>query len=120
MRKYSTGYIIINVISFIGFLTVVVSLFGGIIFVANAPNGMSYLGWLFTIGGSIQGMMLIGMGSIGLAILDGSIAQQHSLNKLDALVAYIRSFDGSQGQTSNTSIEPTNIDYSKIKPMTPL
>jgi hypothetical protein len=40
--------------------SIVVSLFGGIIFVANASNGMSYLGWLFAIGASIQGMMLIG------------------------------------------------------------
>jgi hypothetical protein len=76
MNKYSSGYAAISVISFFGWIVIAVSIIGGIAVLSNAPPGLGYMGWIIAVAGAVQGLLLLGMGAIGLAILDGSIAQQ--------------------------------------------
>lgn len=97
MNKYPSGYALVSLISVFGWIVIVVSIIGGLVMLASAPVGMRYIGWTIAIAGSVQGLLLSGMGAIGLAILDGSIAQQEiSANKVstphhedDGLMRYL-------------------------------
>jgi hypothetical protein len=80
MNKYASGYTLIQILSVIGWLIIVVSIFGGIFIASNAVRGMGWVGISVAIGGSFQGLLLLGIGAIGTAILDGSIALQNLLS----------------------------------------
>lgn len=82
MKKYSSGYALIWLISLLGSVLIVISVLGGLYIGLKAPPGMEYLGLLVVIGGSVQGLLLIGVGAIGTAILDGSIAQQEANDRI--------------------------------------
>ena len=83
MNKYPSGYALVSLISVFGWIIIVASIIGGLFMLSSAPAGMRYIGWIVAIAGSVQGLLLSGMGAIGLAILDGSIAQQGILSVLN-------------------------------------
>ena len=76
MNKYASGYTAMGLISVVGWLVIAVSLIGGIIIFSNSNRGDAYIGFIVAIAGAVQGLMLLGVGAIGSAILDGSAAQQ--------------------------------------------
>lgn len=82
MRKYASGYFVIGVLAILGAVTIVVSVIGGLAIAGNSPSDIRYIGWSIAIGGSIQGLLLIGLSTIGTAILDGSIAQQEANDRI--------------------------------------
>jgi hypothetical protein len=82
MNKYSSGYTSIALISVFGWIVIAVSVVGGVIVLANAPPDIGYVGWIIVVAGGVQGLILLGMGAIGLSILEGSVAQQDSLKVL--------------------------------------
>lgn len=77
--KYNWGHLLTNIYAFFGFIVIFFSVVLGIIFFASAPRGMGYLSIFIVVAGSFQGALLLGIGSIGKAVLDGSEAQQNSL-----------------------------------------
>jgi hypothetical protein len=76
MNKYASGYTAMGLISVVGWLVIAVSLIGGVIIFSNASRGEAYIGFIVAIAGAVQGLLLLGVGAIGSAILDGSAAQQ--------------------------------------------
>jgi hypothetical protein len=86
MRKYASGYFVIGVLAILGAVTIVISVIGGLAIAGNSPSDIRYIGWSIAIGGSIQGLLLIGLSTIGTAILDGSIAQQEANDKIGKLI----------------------------------
>jgi hypothetical protein len=80
MGKYASGYVLTAAMSVLGAIVIVVSIIGGLVVMSNAPRGEEGLGWVLIIAGSVQGFLLIGIGAIGTAILDGSVAQQDLLS----------------------------------------
>lgn len=67
---------------------------------------MGWVGISVAIAGSFQGLLLLGMGAIGTAILDGSLAQQKIAGSYDSL--------SSTTSQSNQSVA-TSPDYVRIK-----
>ena len=76
MNKYASGYTAMGLISVVGWIVIAISLIGGIIIFSNANRGDAYIGFIVAIAGAVQGLLLLGVGAIGSAILDGSAAQQ--------------------------------------------
>jgi hypothetical protein len=81
MNKYASGYTAMGLISVVGWLVIAVSLIGGIAMAGTMPRGMGYIGFIVAIAGAVQGLLLLGVGALGLAILDGSIAQQEIITR---------------------------------------
>lgn len=79
MNKYASGYTLIQILSAIGWLIILISVVGGIFIASNAERGMGWVGISVGVAGSFQGLLLLGMGAIGTAILDGSLASQHNV-----------------------------------------
>lgn len=123
MRKYSSGYFVIGVLAILGIFTIVVSVLGGLAIAGNSPNDIQYIGWCIAIGGSIQGLVLIGLSTIGTAILDGSIAQQ-------LMVQYLMNIDSktsSESIKTDSNLNNTNSaktrspkNWMDIEPLRPL
>lgn len=86
MNKYASGYTLIAAVSVLGWLVIAFSIIAGIVAGSNAPPGSGGIGWIVAIVGSMQGLMLLGFGAIGGAVLDGSSAQQLSIEKLDQII----------------------------------
>lgn len=76
MNKYASGYALANIFAVLGVVLIVASLISGTI-IADESGA---LGFVVIIFGAFQGIIVIGMGSIGRAILDGSVAQQQLLD----------------------------------------
>lgn len=79
MNKYASGYTLIQILSVIGWLIIIVSIIGGVLIASNADRGMGWVGISVAVAGSFQGLLLLGMGAIGTAILDGSVASQRNI-----------------------------------------
>lgn len=114
MNRYASGYTLISLISVIGWLAIVLSVVGGIIIGVNAPRGAGYIGFTLAIAGSFQGLLLLGVGAIGQAVLDGSIAQQSAAASLEALS---RVNGVSAPQEYRPQFNTPEVDFSKIQPM---
>jgi hypothetical protein len=76
MNKYASGYTAISIITVFGWITICASVIIGLIILLNARNDAGYIGLILGAAGAVQGLLLLGMGSIGLALLDGSASQQ--------------------------------------------
>ena len=76
MNKYQSGYTAMGILAFVGWIVIAISLVGGLLVASNGPPGMGYIGFISAVVGSVQGLLLLGVGSIGAALLDGSVAQQ--------------------------------------------
>ena len=89
MNKYASGYTLIQILSVIGWFVIAISVIGGIFILSNAERGMGWVGISVAVAGSFQGLLLLGIGAIGTAILDGSVAQQEvaaNISKKDSVV----------------------------------
>lgn len=82
MNKYQSGYAAISLITAIGWVTVALSVAGGIAIAMGADRN-GEIGLLIGAAGAIQGFILVGIGSVGQAILDGSLALQEMSGKRD-------------------------------------
>ena len=78
-KRYNFEHAATQLITAVGFMTIAAALFLAFFIGNNAPVGMGYLGAVVFISGCIQGLLLIGVGSVGTAILDGSATQQDML-----------------------------------------
>jgi hypothetical protein len=76
MNKYASGYALLKFMSTLGSIVIGISIFGGFIFFFSSENVMGWASFVVAIAGGIQGLILMGVASIGEAILDGSLAQQ--------------------------------------------
>ena len=120
MRKYSSGFTLITILQVCGFAVVGLSLVVGVIFYANAPRGEAYLALIFAIAGSVQGLIILGIGSIGEAILDGSVSQQRTEHEIGRLLEEVRankSFEDSisNAVNSNPNFEKRGGSISRVK-----
>lgn len=79
MNKYASGYTLIQILSVIGWFVIVISVIGGIFISLNAERGMVWVGISVAVAGSFQGLLLLGIGAVGTAILDGSVASQRNI-----------------------------------------
>ena len=78
--KYSFGYIAMGVLSLFGAVTVAASIFLAIKLASEGNLGSGVVAAAVFFVGSAQGLIVIGLGSIGGALLDGSVAQQELLS----------------------------------------
>lgn len=76
MNKYASGYTLVNIFAVLGVLLIIVSLVIGVL----VADEIGTLGYVIIIFGAFQGLIIVGMGSIGRAVLDGSVAQQKILD----------------------------------------
>ena len=88
MNKYDSGYVLTQALSVVGWLVIVLSVVCGAVVGFNVSNDMGWIGFVIAIVGGFQGLLLIGAGTIGAAILDGSVAQQEILSKQASLNAH--------------------------------
>lgn len=77
--KYSFGYFAMGVLSLFGALAIAASIFLAIKLAAGENSGSGMVAAAVFFVGSAQGLIVIGLGSIGGALLDGSVAQQELL-----------------------------------------
>ena len=117
MSKYTSGYTAMGLISVVGWLVIAVSLIGGIIIFSNANRGEAYIGFVVAIAGAVQGLLLLGVGAIGSAILDGSTAQQEVANHFRNVKLNSPSVNVNQSTPINRSAP---VDWMTIKPLPPL
>lgn len=113
MNRYASGYTLISLISVIGWLAIALSLIGGIIIGANAPRGLGYIGFTIAITGSFQGLLLLGVGAIGAAILDGAIVARRSFELQENFFSTFKSCrsepkSGFDGARDSNSVEKTS------------
>jgi hypothetical protein len=76
MNKYASGYALLKLMSTLGAIVIGLSIVGGFIVFFSSNKGMGWVSFLVATAGGIQGLILMGVASIGEAILDGSLAQQ--------------------------------------------
>lgn len=104
MNKYSSGYTAISIISFLGWIVIIVSIIGGAVIGLGADRGMGFVGLVVAGAGVVQGLLLLGVGTLGLSILDGSIAQQSILKILEG--------EGSENNFKASGAIPSAKNYS--------
>ena len=78
--KYTFGYFAMGVLSLFGAVTVAASIFLAIKLASEGNLGSGVVAAAVFFVGSAQGLIVIGLGSIGGALLDGSVAQQELLS----------------------------------------
>jgi hypothetical protein len=117
MNKYASGYTAIGLISVVGWLVIAVSLIGGIVIFSNANRGEAYIGFAVAIAGAVQGLLLLGVGAIGSAILDGSTAQQEVADHFGNVKLNSPGVNVNQSAPINRSAP---VDWMTIKPLPPL
>lgn len=114
MNRYASGYKMISLISVIGFFAIAISVVGGIIIGSNAPRGLGYVGFVIVIAGSFQGLLLLVVGVIGQAILDGSNAQQDALSAIKELAKSLRYKSDSKPESTEYPMRPPSPGFAKI------
>lgn len=97
MNRYASGYALIQVLSVVGWLVIALSMIGAIIVASNAPRDMGWVGFVVFIAGGFQGLMLIGVGAIGSAVLDGATSQARSVELQEKFFNAYKSFCGDSG-----------------------
>jgi hypothetical protein len=92
VNKYSSGYTLCSLVSIFGVIVIVIStlcafFFFFVYFSTDLPGGATVLGMgvVFLLFGFFQGITSLGIGAIGRALLDGSIAQQEVAQSIAAL-----------------------------------
>ena len=75
MNKYASGYALVNIFAMLGAILIIISFVLGAL-IAGEGGGLGYVIMIF---GAFQGLIIVGMGSLGRAVLDGSVAQQELL-----------------------------------------
>lgn len=79
MKRYASGYALLNICSSIGSLIIFFSVIGAI--AAYNISEETWMAVLVFAVGAFQGLILMGLSAIGVAILDGSTAQQALLEQ---------------------------------------
>jgi hypothetical protein len=121
MKRYSSGYVLISLNSLIGWITIIFSIIGGIIIVVNAERGLEFIGFIVMVAGPIQGLILLGFGAVGKAILDGSLAQQDSLSSIKEIAFKLNQNEDFNKNITTQRTAPYNPpDFSKVTPMRPV
>ena len=85
MNTYSSGYTLTGLVKVFGWIFIAASAIIGISVFASAPRDFEYIGFFVFLAGAFQGIILLGIGAIGEAILDGARFQGESLEILKAL-----------------------------------
>lgn len=134
MNRYASGYTLCSLLSIFGFAAIALSTICSFFFIymyvsIDIPGGEFLLGIAFVIliFGFFQGITSLGMGAIGRAILDGSVAQQEISENLFAnldgnlIKSGHEATSSKQVPYSNKPYlrESADIDFSKIRPMKP-
>jgi hypothetical protein len=91
MNKYSSGYALMQMLSLLGILVIVCSVGLGIFIFAMNDRLSEFVGITAIIYGGFSGLVLMGMGAIGGAILDGSVSQQRTEKEIVWLIEEVRS-----------------------------
>ena len=109
MNKYSTGYALINIFAALGVVLIFISFIIGAL-VSREGGG---LGYVIIIFGAFQGVIIVGMGSIGRAVLDGSIAQQELLHIHQSNKEKDRGRHNKGGSTAPNVKKPIQVNVSE-------
>ena len=126
MNKYSSGYEAMKLISLVGWIVIGISIIGGYI-IGSITEG--FIGLIIFVCGVVQGVLLLGVGSIGSAILDGSKAQQEVAAHFRNLNKNNENFNintASQNLRDVESLPPLNynkkasVNWRDIEPLPPL
>jgi chitinase len=120
MNKYSSGYALMQMLSLLGVIVIVCSVVLGIFIFAMNDRLSDFMGITAIIYGGFSGLVLMGMGAIGGAILDGSMSQQNTEKEIGRLIEEIRKSQGAESSISNTpeakpSLEKVASGISLIK-----
>lgn len=86
MNKYSSGYALMDIMGALGVLVIVCSVGLGIFIFAMNDRLSEFVGITAIIYGGFSGLVLMGMGAIGGAILDGSVSQQRTEQEIGRLI----------------------------------
>ena len=111
MNKYASGYTAMGIISLFGWIVIVISVIGGYV-IGNITEG--YIGLITVVCGLVQGVLLLGVGAIGSAILDGSAAQQEVADHFRNVKLNSPSVNVNQSTPANRSAP---VDWRTIKPL---
>jgi hypothetical protein len=121
MRKYSSGYEAMRLISLVGWIMIGISIISGYIIGGSMPRGEGYIGLIIFVCGVVQGVLLLGVGAIGSAILDGSTAQQEVADHFRNAKLNSASVNVNQSTPINRSAPVSApVDWMTIKPLPPL
>lgn len=104
MNKYASGYALIRLMSVVGSVFIAVSIIGGVVIGVSSPRGMGGYGFVVAILGVFQGLMILGVGAIGEAILDGARSQASSVELLEQLLKDKRT--NNIGGDGNNKVNP--------------
>ena len=105
--RYSFGHAAVWLASLIGGLSMIGSVITAIIFLFISDNEQGY-SVAIAFAGIFYGVLLIGVGSIGKAILDGAVSQQNSEAILGDIKILLSSQTTTQQDTSNPIKIPSN------------
>ena len=114
MNKYASGYTAMGIISLFGWIVIVISVIGGYVIGGSMPRGEGYIGLIIVVCGLVQGVLLLGVGAIGSAILDGSAAQQEVADHFRNVKLNSPSVNVNQSTPANRSAP---VDWRTIKPL---
>ena len=107
MNKYSSGYALMQMLSLLGVIVIVCSVVLGIFIFAMNDRLSDFFGITAIIYGGFSGLVLMGMGAIGGAILDGSVSQQRTEQEIARLVKHMIK-DGGEVSAAPKYISPKN------------
>lgn len=107
MNKYAFGYTLTVIVGIVGWLLIVGSLVLSVMIFKIAPSGSEYIAFPIFFVGLFQGVILLGVGSIGESILDGARLQRESLGVLISIEKSLKENLGGEegGRVGATSKE---------------
>lgn len=125
MNTYSSGYTLTALVTILGWIFIAASAIIGIFVYANAPRDFEFLGFFVFLAGAFQGIILLGVGAIGEAILDGALFQQKSFETLSSIDAKLRKFESNSVEKTDNSRTGSGKalsakNWMDIEPLTPL
>lgn len=119
MKKYSSGYALMDIMGALGVLVIVCSVGLGIFIFAMNDRLSEFVGITAIIYGGFSGLVLMGMGAIGGAILDGSVSQQNTEREIARLVEEMRN-SKNDGSYQYSYVKNNDIIAEEIKQEEPL
>jgi hypothetical protein len=125
MNTYSSGYTLTALVAIFGWIFIAASAILGIFVYANAPRDFEYIGFFVFLAGAFQGIILLGIGAIGEAILDGALFQKKSFETLSSIDAKLSKFERNSVERTDNGRTGSGKEFSAkswmdIEPLTPL
>ncbi len=107
MNKYAFGYTLTVIVGIVGWFLIVGSFVLSVMIFKIAPSGAEYIALPIFFVGIFQGIILLGVGSIGESILDGARLQRENLGVLISIEKLLKENTGREerGIVASTSNE---------------